>query len=473
MSLRTRLVISFTVLLLVAIVAVGYVASRSTQDILVAQIDRTLLGVAERGPTPEPRPGEGPPGDNQPFGTDAATEDPFLRPTAEIVVGADGSVVLARPSGFADDPDPLPDISGLEDGSGFVYLDSIDGSLRYRALVRAFPDGMHVVLAWPLEEVTSATAELIRALLLAGGGVLLLGAAATWWTVRQSMRPVDEMVDTAEAIAAGDLTRRVPDLDPDTELGRLGLSLNEMLAHLEEAVEVERDAKERLRRFVADASHELRTPLATIAGYAELRSKGGLPTTEDRDKAWSRVESESRRMGLLIEDLLVLARLDQSQPLRMGPVDVAQIVRDAAADHAAIDPRRPVAVASPDVVALEGDEERLTQVVTSLLANVRVHTPEGTETSVSVREDAESVAIEVTDDGPGIPEAALAQVFERFYRADPSRSRTSGGAGLGLAIVRAIVEAHGGTVVAARVATGGTRITVELPKAAPPASQPI
>jgi two-component system OmpR family sensor kinase len=467
MSLRTRLVISFTVLLLVAIVAVGFVASRSTQDILIDQIDRTLIGIAERGPTPEPRPGERPPGEEPPLGETQVDGDPFLRPTAEIVVAADGTVLVARPSGFADDPDPLPDIRDLEDGSGFSYLDSVDGSLRYRSLVQEHPDGMQVVLAWPLEEVSSATTALIRTLLLAGGGVLLLGAVATWWTVRQSMRPVDEMVETAEAIAAGDLTRRVPDLDPDTELGRLGLSLNEMLAHLEEAVETERDAKERLRRFVADASHELRTPLATIAGYAELRGKGGLPTPEDQDKAWSRIESESRRMGLLIEDLLILARLGQNQPLRIGPVDVAQIVRDAAADHAAIDPLRPVDVESPDEVVMQADEERLTQVIASLLANVRVHTPGGTETTVVVREVADSAVIEVTDDGPGIPEAALDQVFERFYRADPSRSRTSGGAGLGLSIVHAIVEAHGGTVAATGIDAGGTRIMIELPRIAP------
>lgn len=473
MSLRTRLVISFTVLLLVAIVAVGFVASRSTQDILIGQIDRTLIGIAERGPTPEPRPGERPPGEEPPLGETQVDSDPFLRPTAEIVVAADGTVLVARPSGFADDPDSLPDIRDLEDGSGFSYLDSVDGSLRYRSLAQEHPDGMRVVLAWPLEEVSSATTELIRTLLLAGGGVLLLGAVATWWTVRQSMRPVDEMVDTAEAIAAGDLTRRVPDLDPDTELGRLGLSLNEMLAHLEEAVETERNAKERLRQFVADASHELRTPLATIAGYAELRGKGGLPTSEDQDTAWSRIESESRRMGLLLEDLLTLARLGQTQPLRIGRVDVAQIARDAAADHAAIDPLRPVDVESPDKVVVQADEERLTQVVTSLLANVRVHTPEGTKTSVVVRETADSVVIEVTDDGPGIPDAALDQVFERFYRADPSRSRTSGGAGLGLSIVHAIVEAHGGTVAATGIDAGGTRIMIELPRIAPRESQPI
>jgi two-component system OmpR family sensor kinase len=217
----------------------------------------------------------------------------------------------------------------------------------------------------------------------------------------------------------------------------------------------------------------LRTPLATIAGYAELRSKGGLPTADDQDKAWSRIESESRRMGLLIEDLLVLARLGQSQPLGIGPVDVAQIVSDAAADHAAIDPQRPVDIESPNGVILEADEERLTQVVTSLLANVRVHTPEGTETTVVVREKVDSVVIEVTDDGPGIPEAALDQVFERFYRADPSRSRKSGGAGLGLSIVRAIVEAHGGVVMAARAGAGGIRITIELPRITPSESQPI
>jgi two-component system OmpR family sensor kinase len=265
----------------------------------------------------------------------------------------------------------------------------------------------------------------------------------------------------------------VPDLDPGTELGRLGLSLNEMLAHLEEAVETERDAKERLRQFVADASHELRTPLATIAGYAELRSKGGLPTEEDQAKAWSRIESESRRMGMLIEDLLILTRLGQSQPLRIGPVDVAQIARDASADHAAIDPLRPVDVESPDEVVLQADEERLTQVITSLLANVRVHTPEGTETTVVVLDGPDTVMIEVTDDGPGIPDAALDQVFERFYRADPSRSRKSGGAGLGLSIVHAIVGAHDGTVTATRTDAGGTRITIELPKIAAFESQPI
>ena len=389
-----------------------------------------------------------------------------------MVLTDDGVVVIARPSGFADDPDPLPDVAGLEDGVSFVYLDAVDGTLRYRALVRDLPEGAQVVIAWPLEEVGAATSELIRTLVFAGAGVLLLGATATWWTVRQSMRPVDEMVDTAEIIAGGDLTRRVPETNPNTELGRLGVSLNEMLAHLEDAVETERDAKDRLRRFVADASHELRTPLATIAGYAELRAKGGLPTAPDQDRAWSRIESESRRMAFLIEDLLVLARLDQNQGLRVGAVDAAQLVRDAAGDHAAIDPQRPIRVDAPESVIVEADEERLTQVIASLLANVRVHTPEGTEIDVIVRPAGGVVSIDVIDDGPGIPGAALDQIFDRFYRADPSRSRSSGGAGLGLAIVQAIVEAHGGTVSASRAESGGTRISIELPQEMPTESLP-
>jgi two-component system OmpR family sensor kinase len=458
-SLRTRLVISFTVLLLAVLFAVGFVASRSIQSILVGQIDRTLRGVVVRGPAPGPVAGE-----------QFVDGDPFLRPFAELLVAQDGTVVLSRPSGFADDPDPLPNVSTVpETANGFVYLDSVDGSLRYRAYVQQIPDGLLVVRASPLRDVATATAALIRTLLLAGGGLLLLGGAATWWTVHGAMRPVGEMVDTAEAIAGGDLTRRVPDLHPGTELGRLGQSLNEMLAHLENAVETEREGKERLRQFATDASHELRTPLTVIGGYAELRRKGGLSTPEAEDNAWSRIESESRRMGSLVEDLLTLARLGQNAPLHIRRIDLARIVRDTAADHEAMDPERPVTVISPDTVPIEGDGERLTQVVASLLANTRVHTPPGTHVELEVTDRGDSVRITATDDGPGIPEDALAHVFDRFYRADPSRSRASGGTGLGLSIVQAIVDAHGGSVVASGADSGGTAITIELPKQPPPA----
>jgi len=455
MSLRTRLVISFTVLLLGILAAVGLVASRSIHDILVDQIGKTLRSAVEHGPGPGSEPFT--PNQDQ-------DQNQLLNPLAEIWIAPDGTIVRARPSGFVDDPDPLPDVSSLlNTENGFVDLTSTDGSLQYRAYVQHMFGGA-IVRAVPLSDVATATAALIRTLLLAGVGLLLLGGAATWWTVHVAMRPVGEMVDTAEAIAAGDLSRRVPDLHSGTELGRLGLSLNEMLGHLENAVETEREGKERLRQFAADASHELRTPLTAISGYAQLRKRGGLRTPEAEDKAWDRIESESVRMASLVEDLLTLARLGQSAPLQLADVDLADVIRNAAADHAAMDPDRPVSVEAPEHVIVEGDEHRLTQVVASLLANTRVHTPAGTKVEFSVVDGNETVEVVAEDDGPGIPDAAMEHIFDRFYRADPSRSRASGGSGLGLSIVQAIVEAHGGTVSADVVETGGTRITIRLPK---------
>lgn len=467
MSLRTRLVISFTVLLLIVIGAVGLVASRSISDILVGQIDGTLTGFVDRG-----RSGDGePPFDDEQQA--AGNGSALLRPFAEVLVANDGSVVFAEASGFVDDPDPLPNVERLPEASGLVYMDSVDDTLEYRAYVQHLQDGVTLIRAAPLSDVKTATEALIRTLLLAGSGVLLLGAAATWWTVRNAMEPVDEMVDAAEAIAAGDMTRRIGDVNPDTELGRLGVSLNEMLGNLEHALETEREGRDRLRQFAADASHELRTPLTAIAGYAELHRRGGLAAREAEDRAWERIESEARRMGSLVGDLLTLARLGQSQPLHIGDVDLSRVLRDAAADHTVIDPERPIQVSAPEQLMIKGDQERLTQVITSLLSNVRVHTPPGTSVTMDLFDEGELVMLVVADNGPGIPHEALEHVFDRFYRADPSRSRSSGGTGLGLAIVQAIIEAHGGHASASSVEQLGSKITIELPKVADPSSQPI
>jgi two-component system OmpR family sensor kinase len=278
------------------------------------------------------------------------------------------------------------------------------------------------------------------------------------------MRPVEQMVDTAEAIASGDLSRRVPDLAPGTELGRLGHSLNEMLTHIEEAVETERQGQQRLRQFIADASHELRTPVTAISGYAELRRKGGMSTPEDEERAWTRIESEGHRMGSLVEDLLLLTRLGEGKPLHLSEVDLAQVARNAAEDHQVVDPERPITVAGPETLMIEADEERLHQVITSLLSNTRVHTPPWTKVEIAVSATDGGATITVTDNGVGFPEASLEHVFDRFYRVDPSRSRRSGGSGLGLAIVEAIVTAHRGTVKASNVEGGGARITIQLPQ---------
>jgi two-component system OmpR family sensor kinase len=460
-------VISFTLLLLVVIVAVGLVASRSIESILIGQIDRVLLGFAERGPFP---------GELARRLAPETDEAQFLRQVAEVVVSADGEVLLSMPSGFSDDPDPLPNVSVLPDTSDPFFLPSVDESIDYRAIAVSIsdmpglpegvrpPEGLTLVRASPLTDVQSATDGLVRTLLIAGVAVLVLGGAATWFTVRRAMRPVEQMVDTAEAIASGDLSRRVPELEPGTELGRLGSSLNEMLTHIEDAVETEREAQERLRQFIADASHELRTPLTAISGYAELRRKGGLTTREEEDKAWSRIESEGHRMGSLVEDLLTLTRLGKAKPLHLSEVDVVQIARNAAEDHRVIDSERPVTVTGTEALVIEADEERLHQVITNLLSNVRVHTPPWTSVDVHLADRDDHVAIEVTDNGVGFPGASLDHVFDRFYRADPSRSRRSGGSGLGLSIVEAIVKAHGGRVEASNVEDGGARITINLPR---------
>jgi two-component system OmpR family sensor kinase len=462
MSLRARLVISFTVLLLLVIAAVGLVASRSIEGILVGQIDRTLVGFANRGPGPSFQIGF-------PSPESPENDEEFLVPIAEVLVNGDGNVLFSRPSGFQDDPDPLPDVSELPDTTEPFTLPAVDGSFDFRAIAVTIPEELTdpelvtMVHAAPLTAVDEATDSLIQSLILAGLGVLLVGGAATWWTVERSMKPVEQMVETAEAIASGDLSRRVPDLEPGTELGRLGKSLNEMLADIEESVDAEREGRERLRQFIADASHELRTPLTAISGYAELRRKGGLARPEAQDRAWSRIESESHRMGSLIEDLIMLTRLGQSQPLRLGDVDVAEVARNAAADHRVIDPERPIVVTAPDSVVVRADEERLHQVIISLLNNVRVHTPVGTTVEISVADQVDRVVVKVTDNGPGIPEAAVAHIFDRFYRVDPSRSRRSGGSGLGLSIVEAIMTAHGGTASASNVEGRGARITITLP----------
>jgi len=468
MSLRTRLVVSFTVLLLVVIAAVGLVASRSIETILIEQTDRVLSGFVERGPIPGSFQMP-PPGSDEVEGGN----DEVLRSISEVVVTEDGNILFSRPSGFSDDPDPLPTVTELPDTSDPFFVQSVDGSLEYRAVAVVLseelellnlPEGLTLVRAAPLTGVEAATDSLVRALVLAGLVVLVVGGAGTWWAVDRSMRPVDQMVDTAEAIASGDLSRRVPELEEGTELGRLGASLNEMLANIEEAVDTEREGRERLRQFIGDASHELRTPLTAISGYAELRRKGGLNTSEEEAKAWSRIESEGNRMGSLIEDLLMLTRLGQSQPLEITEFDLVQIARNAAADHRVIDDERPVAVVGAETALINADEQRLHQVVTSLLDNVRVHTPVGTAVQIEIKDEGETVVLEVSDNGPGIPESALGHIFDRFYRADPSRSRDSGGSGLGLSIVEAIVVAHGGTVVASNLDGGGALIGITLPR---------
>jgi two-component system OmpR family sensor kinase len=290
-------------------------------------------------------------------------------------------------------------------------------------------------------------------------GVALLAQQA----VKRSLRPLEEIADTAAAIGKGDLARRVEPRDPRTEVGRLGGALNNMLGQIEAAFRERVRAEDRLRRFVADASHELRTPVATVRGYAELFRRGAAGRPADLGKAMARIESEATRMSVLVDELLLLARLDQGRPLERAPVDLTELAFDAAADARAVDPGRAVTVRADGPVVVPGDADRLRQVLANLLANVRQHTPAGTPATVRVADDGERAVVEVADSGPGLTEEQRARAFERFYRAETARAGRGGGSGLGLAIVASVVAAHGGEVSLHPAEPTGILVRIQLP----------
>jgi two-component system OmpR family sensor kinase len=330
-----------------------------------------------------------------------------------------------------------------------------------------------------LGDVDNTTHRLVLAELLVGAVVLALLGGLAYFVVRTSLRPLREVETTAAEIAAGDLSRRVPESDRRTEVGRLSQAFNAMLGQIESAFRAREASEstalaseERMRRFVADASHELRTPLTSIRGFAELYRQGAVPDRDGLDRVMRRVEDEAARMGLLVEDLLLLARLDQQRPLDQEPVDLLGVAGDAVHDARVLAPDRTIGLellgeGAPVVL---GDESRLRQVVMNLVTNALTHTPAGTPVTVSVEvlagvdEGPHRVLLAVTDAGPGMTEEDRAQVFERFYRADPSRTRAAGGSGLGLSIVAALVAAHGGRVGVQSAPGEGSRFLVELPQ---------
>jgi two-component system, OmpR family, sensor kinase len=271
------------------------------------------------------------------------------------------------------------------------------------------------------------------------------------------------MTQTATEIAAGDLSRRVDEPNARTEVGRLGRAFNTMLAHIEQAFEGRRASEERMRRFLADASHELRTPLTSIRGYAELFRRGAAERPEDLALSMRRIEDEAARMGVLVEELLLLAHVDETRPMETAEVDLAALVKDAVEDARARDRHRSVEASIQDGVHVMGDSDRLLEAVGNLIENAFVHTPPDSPVWVEMTSDSNTATLAVSDSGPGLSEDDLAHVFDRFWRGDPSRARNSGGAGLGLAIVAAVAHAHGGTVSAENRADGGARFVLVVP----------
>jgi two-component system, OmpR family, sensor kinase len=385
-------------------------------------------------------------------------------------VGTDGRVWMA-----VNDRDAEPALPANNDvGPNPVTVGSLDGSnAQWRAVSVRGGQGELITVAIDLSDVQSTVRALTWSQIGIGLAVLLVLGIAGFLVIRRSLRPLGEVEQTAAAIAAGELDRRVPQRDPRTEVGRLSLALNGMLAQIQRAVAssdqsaaMARSSEERMRRFITDASHELRTPLTTIRGFAELYRQGAA---RDVELAMSRIESESRRMGLLVDDLLLLARLDAQRPLEQHHVDLLALATDAVHDAQSVAPNRRIAMevfdgpGTPEVI---GDEARLRQVLSNLVANALQHTPETAGITVRVGTEGDHAVFEVIDKGPGMCKEDAERVFERFYRADSSRARASGGTGLGLSIVDSLVYAHGGTVTVETGPGEGCRFRVNLPRIA-------
>jgi len=403
-----------------------------------------------------------------------------------IVVGKSGKVLVSRPSGLPYQPDPAPVLprqlrvasstapanfrreSGAyrPDPNSFTLSGPPHSGFEYRAQAFFVPQGT-LVSALSLNSTNDTLSSLVRVEVVVSLAVLLALCLLALWTIRRGLRPLDTMARTAGDISSGDLGRRLEVKKPGTEVGRLGEALNTMMVRIQGAFAEKSASEDRLRQFVADASHELRTPLTSIRGYAELLRKGGFPDRVDQTRALDRIEGEAVRMGGLVDDLLLLARLDQGRPLVQEPVDLSSIARDAVDDAVASGGTAAVEVRADRPVIVAGDRDRLVQVAHNMVGNAVTHTRPGTPVQVTVTTRGSMGVLEVRDEGEGMTPDEAARVFDRFYRGDTSRSGQ--GTGLGLAIVRAIAEALGGTAEVESNKGRGSTFVVTVPLVGAPA----
>lgn len=521
MSLRTRVLLAVGVVAVAALVTADVATYRELRSFLYGQIDQSLEAAhipLEGALGGGPGRGAGGPGGGRPAPTTGprpatvssaqaqAPEMPSPCPTfpgmseasfSGLVPGtfievrtATNTVVFRcnlpelGTSGTTSAPALAARIGRFAPGAGgeptayFTVAGTTSHSPAYRVRVSILGTGPYaggqLVLAVPLGSTTSTLDRLLTIELVVTAAALLAAVLLGWWLVRVGLRPLRSVEKTADAIAAGGLAERVPGERARTEVGRLARALNVMLERIERAF-AERDATEEalrhseatMRRFVGDASHELRTPLAAVSAYAELFERGASSHPEDLERVIHGIRTETARMGNLVEDLLLLAHLDEGRPLDREPVELVSLAAEAVRTAVTVGPQWPVDLEAVHPVEVMGDRLRLRQVLDNLLANVRTHTPAGTATVVGVGHDDAHAVVTVADRGPGLSAQQVTQVFERFYRADPSRSRRYGGAGLGLSIVASIVRAHGGDVSASAGDPDGTVFTVTLPLSFP------
>ncbi|MEV7179969.1 HAMP domain-containing sensor histidine kinase [Kitasatospora sp. NPDC093679] len=477
-TLRARLIAGLLVLLVVTCAAVGFATTAALRHFLVDRLDQQLTDTGGRYAASLEHAGQGGTADTraQPPGTFGAR---LLdgRATAAGVVDGDADDA-DRPN--ADDrvdlsAADLRALTALPVGgpAHTVRLSDLEGPYRMQAV--AGRDGDVLVSGLPLHQVEDTVERLTTLeLTVFAVAVTAAGVAGALW-VRWSLRPLDRVAGTAERVStlplasgAVDLSVRVPDDDPATEVGRVGAALNRMLGHVGAALARRHAVEERLRAFAADASHELRTPVAAVRGHAELALRHPGPVPEPVVHSLERIGAEAGRMGAIVEDLLLLARLDAGRPLADQEVDLTRIALDGVADARAAGPDHRWRLVLPEEpVLVRGDADRLRQVTANLLANARTHTPPGTAVELALERAGAEVRLSVADTGPGIPPELADRMFERFVRGDRGRSRATGSTGLGLSIVQAVVQAHGGTVDAAS-RPGRTVFTVRLPAATAP-----
>ena len=484
-SLRARLLAGQAALLAALCIGIAGVTELALHQYLVGELDSQLIQIAQRSSMmerrPPPMPGMGMPppprGGPGPDFLDAPGQP--LGMVAAVVV--DGTAVRAGALNRGGERDVLPsgavaELTALADRRRPVTR-SLDGLGRYRLV--AAPGrrpGSTVVIGLSMRNVTQTLGRVTLIFAVVTALALTVAIVAGLFVIRRALAPLTRVGAVAGEVANLPLDRgevglpvRIPDADanPGTEVGSLGLAVNRMLDHISAALSTRQASESRVRQFVADASHELRTPLAAIRGYTELAQRNRAEVPADVAHAMSRVESEADRMTRLVEDLLLLARLDSGRPLEHQPVDLSRLSADAIGDaHIAGPDHRWNLELPAEPVLVYGDDARLHQVVANLLANARVHTPAGTTVTLSLRDEPGTAVLQVIDDGPGIPRELQSEVFERFARADSSRSHRDGSTGLGLAIVQAVVRAHDG-VITLQSDPGRTEFTVRLPRRAP------
>jgi two-component system OmpR family sensor kinase len=479
-SLRNRLVLGVVILSTLGFTASGLVAQKQIESFLIHQIDDQLINVAS-GSLPrvslagivnddeyQERRGR------QERDDDDVPQTPLDRVPTSIsltLLNATGAVV----GGIGGD---LNSVSVRDYLAGYTPREVAEFQGRpftikakgenFRVLALPLPSSLgSVAIAQSLNDVDRTLSRLQWLFFFIGLIIVCLIALASRTMIKVGLKPLSDVENTAEKIAAGDLSARLPEAKSTTEVGRLTTSLNTMLSRIEESFALRKASEDKLRRFVADASHELRTPLTAIRGFAELHRQGAVAGEEDTKQLLARIEGESIRMGSLVEDLLLLARLDQAREMEALPVDIAAVTRDAVASAQAAGPSHPISLtADVSELYILGDKNRIHQVVANLLANAKTHTPDGTKITVSITRSEDGVRISVSDNGPGLSEEDQRRIFERFYRADSSRVRVDGeGSGLGLSIVDAVMKAHGGSVSVSSELGKGATFTLFFPQA--------